>query len=62
MSGSTGSSRSNGTRAAAVRRLKAAVAERRQARERRETGKAVVVETDTSRRRTAEITVQKKDA
>jgi hypothetical protein len=38
------------------------VAERRQARERREAGKAVVVETDTSRRRTAEITVQKKDA
>ena len=60
MSGSTGSSRSNGTRAAAVRRLKAAVAERRQARERRDAGKAVV-EADTSRRGTAEITVQKKD-
>jgi len=62
MSGSTGSSRSNGTRAAAVRRLKAAVAERRQARERRDAGQAVVVEADTSRQRKAEITVQKKDA
>jgi hypothetical protein len=60
MSGSTGSPRSNGSRAAAVRRLKAAVAERRQARE-REVGKAVAVETDTTRPRTAEITVQRKD-
>jgi hypothetical protein len=40
LSGSTAKPGSNGQRAAAVQRLKAAIAERRQVREHREAGKA----------------------
>ena len=45
MSGSTGGPPSTGERAARVQRLKAAVAERKQAREHREAGKGASPET-----------------
>lgn len=62
MSGSAGSPRSNAKRAASVQRLKAAVAERKQARARREAGKRTSVQIEAAAPRKSAVAVRKRDA